>query len=342
MKQPAIAVLVIAIGWFGQTIPATNVSQPVESQKPVDANKAATAEVVVRGTLEPNPAGPGRGGWPTYTLTVSQVFKTPKDVKIEVGQKLTVKTIKNFVGPVTLYLVFDKEQKLYRLQDPSGQRGVSHVKVSDGNAQPIDPERQIVFKVQGLKCPLVRGIGCGHMLGPVLQRLDQIDGVEASSANHTGTLLHISVKPDANREQVANAVKADLTTDKRNPSRLAADELRKALSSEVWRGVHEIGQLSAIEFRKLNLDYVKAFAEAEKLRVEVSDKLIKLAEREWDRLAKEASAKEADLLPHQINWRNRSQQFADAVAERSTEWLSPDQRQRLINRCSSWIPSSSR
>ena len=96
-------------------------------QKPMDEKRAATAEVVVRGMLESDAAGSGKGGWPTYTLTVSQVFKTPKDVKIEVGQKLTVKTIKEFSGPVTLYLVFDKDQKFYRLQDPYGERGFSHV-----------------------------------------------------------------------------------------------------------------------------------------------------------------------------------------------------------------------
>ncbi len=102
-------------------------TEPAESPKPVDEKKAATAEVVVRGTLAPDAAGPGRGGWPTYTLTVSEVFKTPKDVKIEVGQKLTVKTIKEIKGLVTLYLVFDKDQKLYRLQDPYGERGFSRV-----------------------------------------------------------------------------------------------------------------------------------------------------------------------------------------------------------------------
>ena len=95
--------------------------------KLMDESKATTAEVVVRGTLEPDAAGPGRGGWPTYTMTVTEVYKTSKDVKIEVGQKLTVKTIKELTGMVTLYLVFDKDQNRYRLQDPHGKRGFSHV-----------------------------------------------------------------------------------------------------------------------------------------------------------------------------------------------------------------------
>jgi len=95
--------------------------------KLMDENKATTAEVVVRGTLQPDPADPGAGGWPTYTMTVAEVYKTSKDVKIEVGQKLTVKTIKELTGIVTLYLVFDEDQNRYRLQDPHGERGFSHV-----------------------------------------------------------------------------------------------------------------------------------------------------------------------------------------------------------------------
>jgi hypothetical protein len=72
-----------------------------EPMKPVNETLAATAELVVRGTLAAKPADPGRSSWPT--LTVSDVFKTAKDVKIDVGQKLTVKTRKEFSGPVTLY-----------------------------------------------------------------------------------------------------------------------------------------------------------------------------------------------------------------------------------------------
>jgi acylphosphatase len=126
-----------------------------ESPQSVDENKAATAEVVVRGKLERDAAGPGRGGWPTYTVTVSKVFKTPKDVKIEVGQKLTVKTIKEIKGAATLYLVFDKDQKLYRLQYPNGERGFSHVEEpkATGPAGKTEAQRREVFfsgRVQGV------------------------------------------------------------------------------------------------------------------------------------------------------------------------------------------------
>jgi hypothetical protein len=63
-----------------------------------------------------------------------------------------------------------------------------------------------------------------------LERLDKIDGVKASSANHTGTLIRISVKAEASREKVAEAVQNDLTVDQGNVARLRAEKLMKALN----------------------------------------------------------------------------------------------------------------
>lgn len=163
----------------------------------------------------------------------------------------------------------------------------------------------------------------------MLERLDKIDGVEASSANHTGTLIRISMKAGASREKVASAVQDDLTGNKGNPTRIVVDGLTKALNEEEWRGIDLISQLSAIEFRKLNLDRVKGFAEAQKLGKDVADKLLKLSETEWDRLAKAADAKEGNLPPHRADWSGRCSQFAKAVMELAKGLLSADQLDRL-------------
>lgn len=161
-----------------------------------------------------------------------------------------------------------------------------------------------------------------------MERLDKIDGVEASSANHTGTLIRISMKAGANPENVVAAVQQDFTTSKGNPTRLMGEELRKALKEE-WRDITRIGQLSAIEFRKLNLDRVKAFAEEEKLGKDVADKLLKLAETEWDRLAKEADAKDGNVPPHRADWSGRCSQFAKDVMKQTKGLLTADQLERL-------------
>lgn len=163
----------------------------------------------------------------------------------------------------------------------------------------------------------------------MLERLDKIDGVQASSANHTGTLIRISTKVGASREKVAAVVQEDLTGNKGKPTQIVGDGLTKALKEEEWRGIDRISQLSAIEFRKLNLDQVKAFAEEQKLGKDVADKLLKLAETEWDRLAKAADAKEGNLPPHRADWSGRCSQFAKAVLERAKGLLSADQLDRL-------------
>lgn len=124
-------------------------------------------------------------------------------------------------------------------------------------------------------------------------------------------------------------VQNDLTTDKRNPARLMAEKLTKALQEEKWRGIDRIGQLSAIEFCKLNLDRVKAFAEEEKLSKDVADKLLKLAEQEWDRAVKAAETKEKNTPPHKTDWKGRCDQFAKVVVEQAKDLLTAEQLDRL-------------
>lgn len=162
----------------------------------------------------------------------------------------------------------------------------------------------------------------------MLERLDKIDGVEASAANHTGTRIRITVKAGADREKVAEAVQKDLAAGKGNPARVTGDGLAKALKEE-WRDITRIGQLSAAEFRKLNLDRVKEFADEEKLDKDVADMLLKLAEAEWDRLVKEADTKEAVQPPHRTDWRGRCGEFAKVLTEKSKGLLTEGQRDRL-------------
>jgi hypothetical protein len=184
----------------------------------------------------------------------------------------------------------------------------------------------------------VRGLGCGHRIAPVLERLDKIDGVTASSANYTGTLIRISVAAAANREGIADEVRKELSADDREPTRLQGDRLTEALRKEEWRGIGQIGELSAIEFRTLALARVRAFAEGEGLAEGVADKLLRLAEAEWDRLARSAEAKGTAQPPHKTDWVGRCSQFALAFFEQAKELLTADQLERLKQR----LPSQAR
>jgi hypothetical protein len=87
----------------------------------------------------------------------------------------------------------------------------------------------------------------------VLARLDQIDGVERSYANRTGTLIRVSVAPGADRNRVAGEVLKALGEGNRNVSRLADSELGRALEKEEWRDASRVRELSAIEYRTLVL-----------------------------------------------------------------------------------------
>ncbi len=163
----------------------------------------------------------------------------------------------------------------------------------------------------------------------MLEQLDKIDGVEASSANHTGTMLRVSVKAGTDRDKVAEAVQKRLAGDDRKPVRLRDPELKAALDKERWRTKDQIGELTAIEFRKLALDRVKGFLQAEMIAGESADKLLKVAEAQWDRLAQQADRKVPKQLPHQIDFKRRGREFTVAFTEEAGGLLTDDQRQRF-------------
>jgi hypothetical protein len=175
----------------------------------------------------------------------------------------------------------------------------------------------------------------------VLEQLDKIDGVAASSGNHTGTMLRVSVKAGADREKVAEAVQKRLAGDNRKPVRLKGNELKGALGKERWRTKEQIGELTAIEFRKLALDRVKDFIQGEKIADETAGTLLKIAEAQWDRLAQQAEVKEPKQLPHKIDWKRRCRVFATAFAEEAKGLLTADRQQRfrqLMEFCFSKLP----
>lgn len=194
------------------------------------------------------------------------------------------------------------------------------------DARPIDPGRQIVFRVEGLTCPAVKGIGCGHMLIGVLGSLDKIDGVEASFANYTGTMVRISVTPGADRDAVAGRVRKVLTEGERKAVPLAGEEFQRALDREEWRGAGRIGELSAIEFHTLALHRVKTFTKAEKLDKETADKLAAIAEQQWDRIRKQARA---DGATAPEDWGRHIKASLPAFLERAGGVLTAEQVERF-------------
>jgi len=171
----------------------------------------------------------------------------------------------------------------------------------------------------------------------VLAQLQRVEGVEKAYANHSGRLFRVSVSPTADREKVAAGLLKALSDPTRKPVRLTGDEFRRALEQEEWRDVERVGELSAIEFRTLGLRRVATFAEEEKLDKESADKLVKMAEEEWDRLAQESTVEESKHAG-KTDWSVRCSQFARAVSKRAVSVLTTEQVDRLKQALSAWPP----
>ncbi len=187
-----------------------------------------------------------------------------------------------------------------------------------------EPDKQIVFKVEGLRCPAVKGIGCGRMLYPVLASLDKIDGVEASSTNYTGTIIRVSVTHAKQRTKVAEEARKILAENK--PIPLVGDELKTALRKERWRETARVGELSIIEFRTLALYRIKTFAQAEKLNKETTDKLTKILEDHLEGFTQEAK-KQRVTRPEDLA--NRGKKSIPTFFGRAREVLSDEQIERF-------------
>jgi hypothetical protein len=162
----------------------------------------------------------------------------------------------------------------------------------------------------------------------VLAQLDKIEGVERSYANHAGNMVRLSVAAAADPAKVAEQALKVLKDQNRNPIRLTDDEFKVALTKEEWRAGERIGELSSIEYRTLGLRRVKAFADQEKLDKEITNKLMKIAEEEWDRLAQENAPADPNQ-PGKVDWSARCRQFDDAVANRATPILTAEQMERF-------------
>src|SRR5262245_65786425 len=117
-------------------------------------------------------------------------------------------------------------------------------------------------------------------------------------------MVRLSVADTVDLPKVATQAAKVLNEQQRSPVRLTGHELTEALEKEEWRESERVSELSAIEFRTLGLRRVRAFAEREKLDKETTDKLVRIAEEEWDRLAKQNATK-APKQRNKENWEGR-------------------------------------
>jgi tetratricopeptide (TPR) repeat protein len=165
----------------------------------------------------------------------------------------------------------------------------------------------------------------------VLAQLDNLAGIERSYCNHTGDMVRISLTARADPETVVDRVLEVLAKEARSPIRLTGPDLSRALNHELWRQSDQVGELSRIEYRTLGLSEVRKFAESENLNKETSDKLIRIAVEEWDRMSKEHAAS-TPQLSRTIDGARQFRLGAKAMMNRAKSDLTAEQIDRLRER----------
>jgi len=195
---------------------------------------------------------------------------------------------------------------------------------------PVDPAREIVFNVENLQCPAVKGVGCGSMLAPVLARIDRLEGVSRSFSNWTGTRLRISAAPGVDRNTVAERVQALLSADGRQPVDVAGKEFTQALQNEDWHSAARLVDLSSYEFHAVAKRRLAAFADAEQLDAAKRAKLMSLVDRLWDKSAEGLDQPGSEAGAYGEYWHARLDRFVGAYAERARDVLTAEQIEKLL------------
>ena len=196
--------------------------------------------------------------------------------------------------------------------------------------RPVDPARQIIFNVESLQCPAVKGVGCGSMLAPVLGRIDHVDGVSRSFSNWTGTRLRIAAAPGADVDAVAEKVRALLWADGHQPVRVNGSQFTQALQNEDWHSAARLIDLSSYEFHIIAKRRLSAFADSEKLDGAKRQKLLTLADQLWDESADGLEQPGEEPGAYGRYWRSRLDRFVGAYINRARDVLTSEQAERLL------------
>jgi hypothetical protein len=138
-------------------------------------------------------------------------------------------------------------------------------------------------------------------------------------------MMRVSLSAGADSAKVANAVQTVLSENGR-PTRLRGSRAVQAIENETWRGIDQIGELSAIEFRTLLVRGLADFAKDEKLSLETTGKLTKLAQDEWGRVL---ANMDVTIPPHRADWQGQCGKLADSVVGKAKELLTAEQFEHL-------------
>ena len=163
----------------------------------------------------------------------------------------------------------------------------------------------------------------------MLAQLEKVEGVKSAMANHTGSLVRVSITEEADAGTVAQELSAILKKQGRKPKSVTGEKLASSIKSEEWRDSERIGELSEIEFRTVFAKRVKQFVEKGEFEEEIAAKLMKFSE---EVLADTASAtKDTDWKDFCSSVANRMLEKAkDVLTEEQLEEFAKQLRARVI------------
>lgn len=197
----------------------------------------------------------------------------------------------------------------------------------------IDPSRELVFSVEKLDCHLISGIGCGHLLAPLLWELQQIPGVEHAYSNWTGTMLRTSVAPSSQPAALAERLRRFFIDKQLNPTQLSDNELTRALRDEQWLGSDRIAELSNHEFHTYGSQVIDALVREEGLDAETARKLHAVFEEVWQKSADALGSPPPQQEAYAAYWNARRQKLVELFFPRARELLTPPQLEKLMQAC---------
>lgn len=183
--------------------------------------------------------------------------------------------------------------------------------------------RFVVIESESYGCGAVEGLGCGLAIAPVLDTMDQLEGVAESSVSWDGKHFRIEVLPGADSDQVAAAATALLegqaccVAEPRGQAQVAAPDQ--------WFNSEQTLALSRHEAEVLAADFATEVAAEVALSTEASARLHVVLHEELEHAFERAHAAGGGV--HRL-WEQLPQ--TRATFESRLAFLTQDERARVM------------
>ena len=139
-------------------------------------------------------------------------------------------------------------------------------------------------------------------------------------------MLHIAVTNLVKRQEIVDRAKQILQAD---ASEVPDADAARAMISEDWRGPREVVELTSYEFHTHALRVLKNFAQREKLTDDVTARLARIVEDQWDASANASGSPNLDGDEYAKYWKSRCDSFIESAMNQAKYLLTSEQLTRL-------------